>query len=74
MVSMNSLIQSINDKSIELDLLLTEFNSALLDTREVYLIDDDESGTYKYSAIVIDEEGIKELEKIYEKLEKIIGG
>lgn len=65
-------IQDLNDKYILLDLLLEEFDKALANTTEVNAIYDDECSHYYTDVTVIDEDGIVELRKIYDKLEEII--
>lgn len=72
--SMNSLIQSLNDKSIELDQLLTDFDKALADTVEIETYWEDETGRHSGTIDTYSEEGIEELRKIYRKLEKILEG
>ena len=72
--SMNSLIQSLNDKSIELDQLLTDFDKALADKVEIETYWEDETGRHSGTIDTYSEEGIEELRKIYYKLEKILEG
>ncbi len=72
--SMNSLIQSLNDKSIELDQLLTDFDKALADTVEIETYWEDETGRHSGVINTYDEDGIDQLKKIYYRLEKILEG
>ena len=69
---MYNAIQKLNDKYLELEQLLTDFDEVLADTTEVNAIYDDECGHYYTGITVIDEDGIAELRKIYDKLEKIV--
>ena len=71
---MHSLIQSLNDKYLDLEVLLTEFDEALANTVEVTVVNDGELGKEYSVMYCIDEDGIVELQKIYDRLEKIIGG
>lgn len=72
--SMNSLIQSLNDKSIELDQLLTDFDKALADTVTIYTVEYGEMGREYGEIDTYSEEGVDELRKIYYRLEKILEG
>lgn len=71
---MESLIALLNDKYLDLQVLLTEFDEALANTVEVETFFEDETGRHPYTAYCIDEDGIFELQKIYNRLEKIVGG
>jgi hypothetical protein len=71
---MNSLIQTLNDKSIELDQLLTDFDRALADTVEIETYWEDETGRHNGEINTYDEDGIERLKGIYYRLEKILEG
>ncbi|WP_405316511.1 hypothetical protein [Faecalibacillus faecis] len=65
-------VQLLNDRFIELDLLLKDFDNLLSDLKEIHTIYEGENG-YEYGEIfTLDEDGIDELRKIYYRLEKII--
>lgn len=72
--SMNSLIQTLNDKSIELEQLLTDFDKALADTVEIETYWEDETGRHNGVINTYDEDGIERLKGIYYRLEKILEG
>lgn len=65
-------IQKLNDKYLELKQLLTDFDTALANTTDVDIVYDDENGNYYSNVTVMDEDGLYELKKIYDRLEKII--
>lgn len=69
---MYNAIQKLNDKYLELEQLLTDFDKVLANTTEINVIYDEECGHYYTDVTVIDEDGIAELRKIYDKLEKIV--
>ena len=69
---MYNAIQKLNDKYLELEQLLTDFDKVLANTTEINVIYDEERGHYYTDVTVIDEDGIAELRKIYDKLEKIV--
>ena len=73
MTSMNNLIQTLNDKHLDLVLLLKDFNKVLSNTVETPTVCEDVTGRCYTNIRVIDEDGVHELEKIYDKLERIIG-
>lgn len=72
--SMYNLIQSLNDKYLDLSVLLTEFDEALANKVTIYTVDEDEMGRHHGEIDTYDEDGIEELRKIYDKLEKIVEG
>lgn len=72
--SMNSLIQSLNDKYLELSVLLTEFDEALANKVTIYTVYEGEMGREYGEIDTYDEWGIDELKKIYDRLEKIVEG
>jgi len=69
---MNNLIQSLNDKYLDLDLLLKDFDNLLGDLKTIYVVDEGENGPEKGEIFTLDEDGVNELRKIYYRLEKII--
>ena len=71
---MNSLIQSLNDKYLELEVLLTEFDEALANQVDIDTVYEGEQGIEYGNMRVLDEDGVSELQKIYDRLEKIIRG
>lgn len=72
--SMNSLIQTLNDKSIELEQLLTDFDKVLADTVTIYTVEEGEMGREYGEIDTYDEDGIERLKGIYYRLEKILEG
>lgn len=72
--SMYNLIQSLNDKYLDLSVLLTEFDEALANKVTIYTEYEDEEGIHRGEIDTYDEDGIEELRKIYDKLEKIVEG
>lgn len=69
---MNNLIQKLNDKYLDLDQLLTDFDEVLANTVEIETYWDDETGRHSGTIDTYDEDGIDELRKIYYRLEKIL--
>lgn len=69
---MYSLIQKLNDKYLDLDLLLKDFDNLLGDLKTFYVINEGENGLEKSEMFTLDEDGIDELRRIYYRLEKII--
>ena len=69
---MYSLIQRLNDKYLDLDLLLKDFDNLLGDLKALYVINKGENGLEKSEMFTLDEDGIDKLRKIYYRLEKII--
>ena len=69
---MNSLIQRLNDKYLELYQLSEDFDKALANTTTVQTIEEDENGRWCGEQEVIDDYGINDLKKIYDRLEKIL--
>lgn len=69
---MYNLIQRLNDKYLDLDLLLKDFDNLLGDLKEIHTIYEGENGLEKGEMFTLDEDGIDELRKIYYRLEKII--
>ena len=74
MSKMYSMIQGLNDRHLELEQLLTDFDKALADRVEIETTYDDETGRHRGTLDTFDEDGIRSLEKIYERLEQIIQG
>lgn len=72
--SMYNLIQSLNDKYLDLSVLLTEFDEALANKVTICTEYEDEEGRHHGKIDTYDEDGIEELRKIYDKLEKIVEG
>lgn len=72
--SMNSLIQSLNDKYLELSGLLTDLDKALANKVTLQVAYEDETGRHYSKIDTYDEDGIDELEKIYYRLERIVEG
>lgn len=69
---MENLIQSLNDKYLDLDLLLKDFDSLLGNLKTFYVMNEGENGLEKGEMFTLDEDGIDELRRIYYRLEKII--
>ena len=69
---MENLIQSLNDKYLDLDLLLKDFDNLLGNLKIFYVMNEGENGLEKGEMFTLDEDGIDELRKIYYRLEKII--
>lgn len=69
---MESLVQSLNDKYLDLDLLLKDFDDLLGNLKIFYVMNEGENGLEKGEMFTLDEDGIDELRKIYYRLEKII--
>ena len=69
---MYNAIQKLNDKYYELEQLLIDFDKALANTTEINAIYDDECSHYYTDVTVMDEDGLYELKKIYDRLEKIV--
>lgn len=71
---MNNLIQKLNDKYLDLDILLSDFDEVLADTVEIETYWEDETGAHHGTINTYSEDGIEELRKIYYRLEKILEG
>ena len=71
---MNNLIQKLNDKYLDLDQLLTDFDKALADTVTIYTVYEGETGREYGEIDTYSEEGIDALRKIYDRLERILEG
>lgn len=69
---MENLIQSLNDKYLDLDLLLKDFDNLLGNLKEIQTIYEGENGYEHDEIFALDEDGIDELRKIYYRLEKIV--
>lgn len=69
---MNSLIQRLNDKYLELYQLSKDFDKALANTTTVQTVEEDENGRWYGEQEVIDDYGINDLKRIYDRLEKIL--
>jgi hypothetical protein len=67
-----NLIQSLNDKYLDLDLLLKDFDNLFGNLKTFYVMNEGENGLEKGEMFTLDEDGIDELRKIYYRLEKII--
>ena len=65
-------VQLLNDRFIELDLLLKDFDNLLGNLKTFYVMNEGENGLEKGEMFTLDEDGINELRKIYYRLEKII--
>ena len=65
-------VQLLNDRFIELDLLLKDFDNLLGSLKMFYVMNEGENGLEKGEMFTLDEDGIDELRKIYYRLEKII--
>lgn len=65
-------VQLLNDRFIELDLLLKDFDNLLGNLKTFYVMNEGENGLEKGEMFTLDEDGIDELRKIYYRLEKII--
>ncbi len=65
-------VQLLNDKFIELDLLIKDFDNLLGNLKTFYVINEGENGLEKGEIFTLDEDGIDKLRKIYYRLEKII--
>lgn len=65
-------VQLLNDRFIELDLLLKDFDNLLGNLKTFYVMNEGENGFEKGEIFTLDEDGIDELRKIYYRLEKII--
>lgn len=74
MSTMNSLIQSLNDKYLDLDLLLKDFDEVLSNTEEIETVYEDETGRCFGALKTFDEYGIEKLYEIYNRLVKIVEG
>jgi len=74
MSSLYKLSQLINDKSIELDVLLTELDEALANTVTIQTVYEDETGRHFGEIDTYDEDGVDELRKLYNKLDELILG
>ena len=72
MNKMYEAIQSLNDKYLDLDSLLKDFDNLLGDLKTFYVMNEGESGLETNEMFTLDEDGIDELRKIYYRLEKII--
>ena len=69
---MNSLIQRLNDKYLELYQLSKDLDKALANTTTVQTVEEDENGRWYGEQEVIDDYGINDLKRIYDRLEKIL--
>lgn len=69
---MYSLIQKLNDKYLDLDLLLKDFDNLLGNLKIIDTVSEGENGIEYGEIFTLDEDGIDELRKIYYRLEKII--
>ena len=69
---MEHLINCLNDKVLDLEMLLTEFDKALANQVEINTVYDGELGREYGTMNGIDEDGIDELKKVYNKLEDIV--
>lgn len=69
---MEHLINCLNDKVLDLESLLTEFDEAIANQVEVNTVYDGELGREYGTMNCIDEDGIYELKKVYDKLEDIV--
>jgi len=69
---MEHLINCLNDKVLDLELLLTELDAAIANQVEVNTVYEGELGREYGSMHCIDEDGIYELKKVYDKLEDIV--
>ena len=65
-------VQLLNDRFIELDLLIKDFDNLLGNLKTFYVMNEGENGLEKGEMFTLDEDGIDELRKIYYRLEKII--
>ena len=65
---MEHLINCLNDKVLDLEQLLTEFDEVLANQVEINTVDDGELGKEYGTMYCIDECGINELKKVFEKL------
>lgn len=69
---MYNLIQKLNDKYLNLDLLLKDFDNLLGNLKTFYVMNEGENGLEADKMLTLDEDGIDELRKICYRLEKII--
>ena len=69
---MYSLIQSLNDKYLDLDLLLKDFDNLLGNLKPIDIVFEGENGIEYGEIFTLDEDGINELRRIYFRLERII--
>jgi len=69
---MYNLIQILNDKYLDLDLLLKDFDNLLGNLKTIDTIFEGENGIEYGEIFTLDEDGIDKLRKIYYRLEKII--
>lgn len=69
---MEHLINCLNDRVIDLEALLTELDETIANQVEVNTVDEGESGREYGTMYCIDEDGIRELIKIHQKLEDVI--
>lgn len=72
MSKMYEIIQSLNDKYLDLDLLLKDFDNLLGNLKTIDTIFEGENGIEYGEIFTLDEDGIDELRKIYYRLEKTI--
>ena len=69
------LVQILNDKSLDLDILLKDFDNLLGNLQEIPTTYENWDGNICNGFITtLTEEGIEELKKIYDRLEKIVEG
>lgn len=73
--SIYNLVQVLNDRSLDLDILLKDFDNLLGNFQEIPTTYTDwEGNTCNGFITTLSEEGIEELRKIYDRLEKIVEG
>jgi hypothetical protein len=65
-------VQLLNDKFIELDLLIKDLDNLLGNLKNIDTVYEGENGIEYGEIFTLDEDGIDELRKIYYRLEKII--
>lgn len=71
---MNNLIQKLNDKYLELDKLLMEFDELLGNAIDIDTVFEGELGREYGTIHTLSEDDFEYLRALYYKLEKIIGG
>ena len=73
--SIYNLVQILNDRSLDLDILLKDFDNLLGNLQEIPTTYTNWDGNICNGFITtLNEEGIEELRKIYDRLEKIVEG
>ena len=70
---MNNLIQTLNDKYLDLEVLLTEFDELLGNLVKIDTVYEGENGIEYGELQTLDEDGVEELRKLYDRLEEIVG-